>query len=98
MLSENEWAEIINYQRELDEEKIRKEHEKRDEQKRKMKQELEAQLNDKRTRQQKEREAKLNFEAQLMATIKEKEEHEARFKNELKNRAQQQKSLREEQL
>jgi len=42
MLSENEWAEIINYQRELDEEKIRKEREKRDEQKRKMKEELEA--------------------------------------------------------
>jgi hypothetical protein len=33
-----------------------------------------------------------------MATMKEKEEHEARFKNELKNRAKQQKSLREEQL
>ena len=50
MLSENEWVEIINYQREKDEEKIRKEREQREEQKRRMKQELENQLNDKRAR------------------------------------------------
>jgi hypothetical protein len=31
MLSENEWAEIINYQREKDEEKIRKEREQKEE-------------------------------------------------------------------
>jgi len=31
MLSENEWAEGINYQREMDEEKLRKEREQRDE-------------------------------------------------------------------
>ena len=37
MLSENEWAEVINYQREMDEEKLRKEREQRDEQKRRMK-------------------------------------------------------------
>lgn len=63
MLSENEWAEIINYQRELDEEKMRKEKEKREEQKRKIKQDLEEQLQDKRARMQQEKEAKINFEA-----------------------------------
>ena len=50
MLSVNEWAEVINYQREMDEEKLRKEREQRDEQKRRMKQELETQLNEKRDR------------------------------------------------
>lgn len=33
-----------------------------------------------------------------MANMKEKEEYEAQFKHEMKNRAQQQKNLREEQL
>lgn len=63
MLSENEWAEIINYQRELDEEKMRKEREQREAQKRRVRGDLEQQLKEKRERVIQEKEAKDKYEA-----------------------------------
>jgi hypothetical protein len=50
MLSQNEWVEVINYQREIDEEKIQKEKEIRDRLKVQNRVSLEKQLEEKRQR------------------------------------------------
>lgn len=88
LLSENEWVEVAKYQRELDEEKIRKERDQRNQQKLFIKNTLEQQLQEKKNIQDRQREEKRLFEEQLMKNLKQKEDYEAKYKHEMNNRAQ----------
>ena len=65
LLSENEWVEIARYQREVDEEQIRKEKEARNNQKILIKNTLEQQLQEKKNKQFKEKQDKINYELEL---------------------------------
>ncbi len=80
--------EIARYQRELDEEQIRKERALRIQQKQLIKNTLEQQLLEKRQREERQQEEKRQFEEQLMRNLKQKEEYEAKYKSEMRNRAQ----------
>lgn len=65
LLSENEWVEIARYQREVDEEQIRKEREARNNQKMMIKNTLEQQLQEKKNKQMKEKQEQINYELEL---------------------------------
>ena len=65
VLSENEWVEIARYQREVDEEQIRKERETRNNQKKIIKNTLEQQLEEKKNKQLREKQDKINYELEL---------------------------------
>jgi hypothetical protein len=98
VLENNEWVEVINYQRELDEEKIQKEKLDKDRQKIQVKISLEQQLADKKARLQKEREAQKQFELSLLQDIKDKELLDLKKKSEHMGKAYQAKALKEQQL
>jgi hypothetical protein len=98
MLSQNEWVEVINYQRELDEEKMQREKEAKERVKQLNRHSLEQQLADKRQRALQEKEAQKHLEQQIIQTMKEKEFQDYAKKAESLNKAQQQKIIREQQL
>jgi hypothetical protein len=73
MLSANEWVEIMNYQQELDQEKIKKEREAKTQKQLLNKHSLEQQLQAKKQRLLKEREDQKQLELMVMQTLKDKD-------------------------
>ncbi|TNV73533.1 hypothetical protein FGO68_gene7798 [Halteria grandinella] len=98
MLSQNEWVEVINYQREIDEEKIQREKQVKEKLKQQNRISLEKQLEEKRQRQQNEKDQQRQLEMQLLQNIRDKELMDLTKKSESLNKVQQQKMLREQQL
>ncbi len=92
-VSVKEWAEIQNYQRELDEEKIKKEREAAENKKQIHRFNLDVQLREKRDRLVKEKEAQRRLEQMLIQYGRDRIEQEENLKHQKHSRTHQQKAV-----